>query len=110
MSHCSACGQQVESTATFCQHCGHAIVRGSPRPSDWSEPIEGVGCASSLLALCAILCGLGAACCFVLTPVGLIEAPGLGILTAILLPLLAGLTIVFVRVLALGFRDDQSRR
>ena len=109
MPHCSGCGQVIESTtAKFCHNCGQVLVRVAPRPSDWSQPIEGIGCASTILATCAILCGLGTIVSLVFAPIAFVEAAGLGISALLSVILLAGLTIVFVRVRNLGLRDDDS--
>jgi len=108
--HCTGCGQAIESAAAkFCQHCGQAIVRRAPRPSDWSQPFGGFGCASKILALCAIASVVSAigGLLFGLAAVFDGSIGGVLVLVSMIWPI--GLTIVFLRVRELGLRDEQSR-
>lgn len=108
--HCTECGKVVESAAAkFCQHCGTPVVRRPAEQSDWSQPLEGLGCVSKLLALCAILCGLSSFVLLVIAPLVFVRRLGQGLVAFGALILSMGLTIVFVRVRELALKDEPTK-
>ncbi len=109
--HCTECGKVVESAAAkFCQHCGTPVVRRPAQQSDWSQPLEGLGCVSKLLALCAILCGLSSFILLVIAPLAFVHRFGEGVVAFGALILSIGLTIVFVRIREFGLKEEQTNR